>query len=145
MGFVSEVSAAKDDGFAVSFFTKFTGEIEATHVGHGDVGQDEVEVFLNGDLVGFQAIFSGFDFPFFGLEGDGESAPDGDLVIDDEDLYGLRSSQGGLFRLSHREGGVLARGVPGRVLKIVCCSERVAGDDVCWHRGIYRFFAMRRG
>ena len=63
------------------------GEFDAGHLGHGEVGDDEVGLGGGEEVEGFEAVVGDGDFVAGGLEGGAEDAGDLALVVDDEDTH----------------------------------------------------------
>ncbi len=63
------------------------GELDAVHLGHGEVGDDEVGLGGAEELEGFEAVVGDGDFVAAGLERGAEDAGDLALVVDDEDAH----------------------------------------------------------
>ena len=67
------------------------GEFDAAHLGHGEVGDDEVGGGGAEELEGFEAVVGDGDLVATALERGAEDAGDLALVVDDEDAHGVGS------------------------------------------------------
>ena len=65
-----------------------SGEFDATHLGNGEVGDDEVGSDGAEEVEGFEAVVGDGDVVAAALEGGAEDAGDLALVVDDEDTLG---------------------------------------------------------
>ena len=85
--FVAKAGEEDDGGFGGEFLDG-VAELEAVHVGHGLVGDDEVEGLAAEDAEGGGAVGGGVNGVAVAGEEFGEEFADDVLVIDDEDAQG---------------------------------------------------------
>ena len=63
------------------------GEFDAAHLGHGEVGDNEVGDGRGEEVEGFEAVVGDGDFVAAALQGGAEDAGDLAFVVDDEDAH----------------------------------------------------------